>query len=362
MVEDIRSSFTVFKFSLVLDEDSEGSFDGGDGLIGFSESGSVGDDGVSEVLLGGGEEFFVEFDLNEEVVSLGFLGDLVNLSLSFIGFSLSLFGLLLRSEGVDFSDEELVVFSRSFFTLSVVSVGFLDGTLDLFELGNNGGELFLVELGRELDESLDGVALGDSAQGTFDFLLGDLEERVSTGLEGLKLGDDLGEGFKGVLVTDLAGSVSVDVVVTGLVDEDFSVVEVLDFNLEVSDLGGELGEDFGETSNFVVSSFQVGSFVGKVVVDLFNESFEVGLLGHVFSVQGRSLVLDVLEGFFNQLDDFIDSATGGKVEFDSGHDLLGDLGLLADEAHSFDSDRSLHGLSSLSERDGSDCVAADQSQ
>jgi len=119
LVEDIRSSFKVFKFSLVLDEDSEGSFDGGDGLIGFSESGSVGDDGVSEVLLGGGEEFFVEFDLNEEVVSLGFLGDLVNLSLSFIGFSLSLFGLLLRSEGVDFSDEELVVFSRSFFTLSV---------------------------------------------------------------------------------------------------------------------------------------------------------------------------------------------------------------------------------------------------
>jgi len=57
----------------------------------------------------------------------------------------------------------------------------LDGILDLFELADNAGELLLVEFGGELDESLDGVALGDSAQSTFDFLLRDLEERVSTG-------------------------------------------------------------------------------------------------------------------------------------------------------------------------------------
>lgn len=72
----------------------------------------------------------------------------------------------------------------------------LNSGLDGLELFDDGSELLFVEFGRELDESLDGVALGDSAQGTFDFLLGDLEERVSTGLEGLKLGDDLGEGFK----------------------------------------------------------------------------------------------------------------------------------------------------------------------
>lgn len=68
--------------------------------------------------------------------------------------------------------------------------------MDLLELSDNGGELFFVEFGRELDKCLDGVALGDSAQSSFDFLLGDLEERVSTGLEGAKLGDDGGECFK----------------------------------------------------------------------------------------------------------------------------------------------------------------------
>lgn len=70
-----------------------------------------------------------------------------------------------------------------------------------------------------------------------------------------------------------------------MVDEDFSVVEVLDFNLEVSDLGGELSEDISETGNFGVGNFQIGSFVGKIGVDLFNEGFEVELLGNVFSVQ-----------------------------------------------------------------------------
>lgn len=257
------------------------------------------------------------------------MGNLVNLSLALISFSLGEFGLLLGSERVDFGNEESVVFSRAFFTLSVISVGFLDGTLDLFKLGNNGSELFLVELGRELDESLDGVALGDSAQGTFDFLLGDLEERVSTGLEGLELTNDRGEGFKGVFITDLAGSIGVDVVVTSLVDEDFSFVEVSDFVLEVLNLIGELFKEVGKTSNFGSSNFQIGSLVGKVGVDLFNEGFEVSLLGNEFGVQGRSLVLDILEGLFDQLDNFIDSSTGGKVEFDSGDDLLSNLGFLA---------------------------------
>jgi len=86
------------------------------------------------------------------------------------------------------------------------------------ELGNDLSELFFVELRRDLDEGLDWVGLGDSAQSTFDFLLGDLEERVTTSLEGLKLSNNNFEGLEGVFVTDLSNGVGVNIVVTGLVD------------------------------------------------------------------------------------------------------------------------------------------------
>lgn len=116
------------------------------------------------------------------------------------------------------------------------------------------GELFFIELGGELDESLDGVALGDSAQGTFDFLLGDLEERVATGLESLELSNDGTESLKGVFITDLTGSVGVDVVFTGFVDEILSDVQVVEFFLEVFDLSSKAFEETIEAVDFRVSN------------------------------------------------------------------------------------------------------------
>jgi len=101
----------------------------------------------------------------------------------------------------------------------------LDGGLDLLELDNNGGELFLTELRGELNESLDWVALGDSAQGTFDFLLGDLEEGVSTSLEGLKFCNDCFKGTEGVLITDFSNGVGFGVVITSIINQLFSGVE-----------------------------------------------------------------------------------------------------------------------------------------
>jgi len=66
------------------------------------------------------------------------------------------------------------VLSRSSFTVSIFNVGSLDGSLDSFELFNDFSQSFRVELGGKLNQSLDGVRLRDSAQGTLDFLLGDL--------------------------------------------------------------------------------------------------------------------------------------------------------------------------------------------
>jgi len=101
--------------------------------------------------------------------------------------------LLLASDGSDFSNQSGVVLERFVLTVSVISVRSLDSALDLSELLNNVLELFSVELGRELDESLDWVALGDSLESTGNILLGDLKERVTSGLEILELVNDLFE-------------------------------------------------------------------------------------------------------------------------------------------------------------------------
>lgn len=100
---------------------------------------------------------------------------------AFFGLSISEVLLLLASDGSDFSNQSGVVLERFFLTVSVVSVRSLDSTLDLSEFLNNLLELFGIELGRELNESLDWVALGDSLEGTGNILLGDLKERVTSG-------------------------------------------------------------------------------------------------------------------------------------------------------------------------------------
>lgn len=112
-------------------EDSKSVFDGVDSIISIRKSGSEGLDSLFEFKFSGVEESLVDGDLVEEVVSLFFLGSQVNLSLSLVSLSLSEFSLLLGSNGFDFSNESIVVVSRVFFTLSVISVGFLDGSFDL---------------------------------------------------------------------------------------------------------------------------------------------------------------------------------------------------------------------------------------
>lgn len=73
---------------------------------------------------------------------------------------------------VNLSNKGFVVVLRLFLTVSVIIERRLNSVLDLLELVDNLSEFFGVELGGQLDQSLDGVASGDSAQSSFDFLLG----------------------------------------------------------------------------------------------------------------------------------------------------------------------------------------------
>jgi len=147
-----------------------------------------------------------------------------------------------------------------------------------------------------------------------------------------------------------------------LVNELFSVIEVLDFSLEVINLSSKLGKEVGKSGNLSVGSFEVVSLVDEVTFDLTDEGFEVVFLGNEFVAQLRSLIGDILDGFLDQLDNVIDLTTGSQMEFDCGNNLLGDLGFLSNEYHSFDSNGGLGGFSTLSERNSGDSLAADQSQ
>jgi hypothetical protein len=199
------------------------------------------------------------------------------LIVAFFGFSISEVLLLLASDGSDFSNQSSVVLERFFLTVSVVSVRSLDSALDLSEFLNNLLELFSIELGRELDESLDWVALGDSLEGTGNILLGDLKERVTSGLEILKLVNDLFEDIDGVFVSLLSGGISGDIVSTSLVDELFTVVKINEFLFEVSNLSSKTFEFNVESVDFIVNNNKSGVLVGEVIFSLSNDGVEISL-------------------------------------------------------------------------------------
>lgn len=125
---------------------------------------------------------------------------------------------------------------------------------------------------------------------------------------------------------------------TGLVDISLSFVEVPDFSFEVFNIFGELSEEAQEITDCSIRDFQVVSLVDEVILDLSNKSLESGSLGNEFFVQRRSSVSNILDSLFNQLDHFVNLATGSQVEFDCGNDLLGNLGFLSNEAHSLHCD------------------------
>jgi hypothetical protein len=185
--------------------------------------------------------------------------------------------LLFTSDGSDFSDQSGVVLERFFLTVSVISVRSLDSGLDLSELFNNVLEFFSIELGGELDESLDWVALGDSLESTGNILMGDLEERVTSGLETLKLVDDLVEDIDGVFVSLLSGGKSGDIVVTSLVDEFFTVVKINEFLFKVSNLGCKVFKFNLESVDFSVNNNKSSVLVGEIVFSLGNDGVKVGL-------------------------------------------------------------------------------------
>lgn len=196
---------------------------------------------------------------------------------AFFGLSISEVLLLLASDGSDFSNQSGVVLERFFLTVSVVSVRSLDSALDLSEFLNNLLELFGIELGRELDESLDWVALGDSLEGTGNILLGDLKERVTSGLEILKLVNDLFEDIDGVFVSLLSGGISGDIVSTSLVDELFTVVKINEFLFEVSDLNSKTFEFNVESVDFIVNNNKSGVLVREIIFSLSNDGVKISL-------------------------------------------------------------------------------------
>ena len=185
--------------------------------------------------------------------------------------------MLLASDGSDFSNQRVVVLERFFLTVSIVSVRSLDSALDLVELVNNLLEFFSVELGRELDESLDWVALGDSLESTGNILLGDLKERVTSGLEILELVNDLFEDIEGVLVSLLSGGISGDIVGTSLVDEFFTVVKINELLFEVSDFSSKTFEFDIESVDFIVNNNKSSVLVREIIFSLSNDGVKISL-------------------------------------------------------------------------------------
>jgi hypothetical protein len=199
------------------------------------------------------------------------------LIIAFFSLSISEILLLLASDGSDFSNQSVVVLERFFLTVSVVSVRSLDSALDLGELVYNLLEFFSVELGRELDESLDWVALGDSLESTGNILLGDLKERVTSGLETLKLVNDLVEDIDGVFVSLLSGSISGDIVSTSLVDEGFTVIKINEFLFEVSDFNSKTIKFDIESVDFIVNNNESSVLVGEIIFSLGNDGVKISL-------------------------------------------------------------------------------------
>ena len=197
--------------------------------------------------------------------------------IAFFSLSISEVLLLLASDGSDFSNQSGVVLERFVLTVSVISVRSLDSALDLSELLNNVLELFSVELGRKLDESLDWVALGDSLESTGNILLGDLKERVTSGLEILELVNDLFEDIEGVLVSLLSGGISGDIVGTSLVDEFFTVVKINELLFEVSDFSSKTFEFDIESVDFIVNNNKSSVLVREIIFSLSNDGVKISL-------------------------------------------------------------------------------------
>jgi len=276
-VKVVGGIFTSLEFILVLIEDINGSLDSLNSLISILESSIVRSDGGSELSLSLVKELSIESDLLLKGGFLVFVGGQGNLIVALFSLGISEGLLLLTSDGSDFSNQSIVVVERFFFTVSIISVRSLDSRLDLRELVNNILEFFSIELGGELDESLDWVALGDSLEGTGNILLGDLEERVTSGLETLKLVDDLVEDTDGVFVSLLSGGISGDIVVTSLVDKVLTVIKINEFLFEVSNFSCKVVEFDFESVDFIVNNNDSSVFVGEIVLSLGNDGVKVSL-------------------------------------------------------------------------------------
>lgn len=276
-VKVVGGIFTSLEVILVLIEDINGSLDSLNSLISILESSIVRSDGVSELSFSLVKEFSIESDLLLKGGFFIFVGGQGNLIVALFSLGISEGLLLFTSDGSDFSNQSSVVLERFLFTVSVISVRSLDSRLDLRELVNNVLEFFSIELGGELDESLDWVALGDSLEGTGNILLGDLEERVTSGLETSKLVDDLVENTDGVFVSLLSGSISGDIVVTSLVDEVFTVIKINEFLFEVSNFSCKVVKFDFESVDFIVNNNDSSVLVGEIVFSLGNDGVKVSL-------------------------------------------------------------------------------------
>lgn len=127
----------------------------------------------------------------------------------------------------------------------------------------------------------------------------------------------MGQDIEGVQVSLFSGCVSVDIACSGSVDLIFTVVEIRNFSLEIINLGVEVRDFSSESSNITRNDTESCSLGLKVGISLTDDSIEVGLFLNPFGVELRSSVDNVVEGFINKGNYFIDFSTGGQVKFNS---------------------------------------------
>lgn len=175
--------------------------------------------------MGGLDKILLDVDISLEVIAFSFGGGLVDISLGEIEVGLSEISDFLCTDGLDLSDEGIVVIFRDNFTFSVIFVGVLDSLEDGLELDDDGREFLSVELSGKLNESLNRVGLRDSVEGVGDFAGRDFEERATTLSEVLELLDDGLDGADGVLIAEFTSAVGLHIAVTSFVDEGFTLFE-----------------------------------------------------------------------------------------------------------------------------------------
>jgi hypothetical protein len=231
-------------------------------------------------------------------------------------------GFEVLSDGVDLSEEELVVLNGLFLILLVLIEGLNERVSDGLELLDDEEESVLVEGGGDLDEGGDGVVSSDLSEFNQSLLF------VSGGLDGLESGDDEVEGSDDLTGLSLSLGEGSGVFLSLLSE----LLILLGEDLDLSSLVGDVNlEGVDSVVELVDGESGLVDLVGGVVdsaVEVINGLLALSLLSSISGVSLSLLVLDVNSDVVEELRDVSDGGLVLELEGDGVQNLLSELVLL----------------------------------